>query len=131
MTNECCTNNSCESGKAEKIEKNIPENSNQVFTSLTKSGKKWVPTYLMDVDAKKCIGCGKCVQICMGKCYKLKDIEHEKRSVVINGRERVITVKRIAEVDNTDNCYGDCHCHLICPVNGAIICAPKLITVFN
>lgn len=126
MTDECCKNINLS-----KDEKEIPENLDHIFTSLTKSGKIWVPMYLISVDPKKCIGCGKCVQICMGKCYRIKNIEPEKRNVVINGIERMITVKRVAEVVSTDSCYGDCHCHLICPIKDAIICKTKTIYEFN
>lgn len=76
------------------------------------SGEEWLPAFVQKVDWHKCIGCGMCVRVCLGNCYQLKKVNGKLVSVVVNPK----------------NCYGDCHCHKICPVKGgAMICKPKLI----
>jgi NAD-dependent dihydropyrimidine dehydrogenase PreA subunit len=80
------------------------------------------------VDPEKCIGCGMCIKVCLGECYEMRDIKPKKILVSINGKLRTIIVSRQAFVVRPENCYGDCHCHKICPVDGgAMICRPKTI----
>ncbi len=93
----------------------------------TKSGKQWVPTYVEYIDEKRCIGCGLCVKVCVGDCYEMKMVPEKEVTVTINGKQKTLAVKKIAVVVNPDNCMGDCHCHKICPVDGAaIVCKPKM-----
>lgn len=79
-------------------------------TNVRKNGKEWIPIFLEYVDPEKCIGCGLCLKVCTGKCYKM----------------RVINSKKVAVAVHPENCLGDCSCHLICPVEGgAMVCRPK------
>lgn len=82
------------------------------FKSKKANGEEWIPAFLQYVDKDKCIGCGMCVKVCLGNCYELKKINGKTVSVAVH----------------PENCFGDCHCHKICPVlGGAMICKPKLI----
>lgn len=75
------------------------------------SGKDWTPAFIESVDPEKCIGCGMCVRVCLNNVYEIKEINGKKVSVVVN----------------PDDCFGDCHCHKVCPVpGGAMICKPKV-----
>lgn len=65
--------------------------------------------YVQSVDPEKCIGCGRCVKVCLGGCYEMQEVEGETKAVVVNPA----------------NCMGDCHCHKVCPVEGgAMSCRP-------
>jgi NAD-dependent dihydropyrimidine dehydrogenase PreA subunit len=65
--------------------------------------------YVQAVDWDDCVGCGLCVNVCLGGCYELSEVDGEKKAVVVN----------------PDNCMGDCHCHKVCPVEGgAMTCKP-------
>lgn len=69
--------------------------------------------YIQEVDPNQCIGCGKCVQVCMGGCYEMVEIGGGKTARVVN----------------PGNCMGDCHCHKACPVEGgAMTCRPVELT---
>ncbi len=77
-------------------------------------GRKWIPAFVKFVDEERCIGCGMCVRICLGNCYEL-------REKIVNGKK-----KKVSVVVRPENCYGDCHCHKVCPVpGGAMVCEPK------
>ena len=32
--------------------------------ALTRDGREWVPMYLESIDARVCIGCGRCYKVC-------------------------------------------------------------------
>lgn len=82
------------------------------FESERASGEKWIPAFVQKVDWHKCIGCGMCVRVCMGSCYEMKKVNGKLVSVVVR----------------PEDCYGDCHCHKICPVvGGAMSCKPRLV----
>jgi len=83
--------------------------------------------FTIDLDENKCIGCGLCVKVCVGNCYEMKMVPEREVTVAINGKQKTLTVKKIAILVNPDNCMGDCHCHKICPVDGAAMgCKPKM-----
>lgn len=84
------------------------------LVNRTASGAAWTPAFVQSVDAEKCTGCGLCVRVCLGGCYEIKEI-------MVNGKK-----KKVSVVVNSENCYGDCHCHKTCPVSGgAMVCKPK------
>jgi formate hydrogenlyase subunit 6/NADH:ubiquinone oxidoreductase subunit I len=97
------------------------------YTARKASGDEWIPAFIKYVNSEKCIGCGLCLKVCIGECYEMRDIKPKEIKVSVNGRIRTFKVNRQAFVINQDNCYGDCHCHKICPVDGgAMVCEPKL-----
>ena len=102
------------------------------YTARKASGEPWIPAFVKYVDPEKCIGCGLCVKVCMGECYELREVKPKKLTVVIDGKPRVIDIKRQAFVVRPENCYGDCHCHKVCPVDGgAMICEPLALREFT
>ncbi len=44
-----------------------------VTTALTRGGRSWTPTYAEAIDAKKCIGCGRCYKVCPRDVLALVD----------------------------------------------------------
>ncbi len=98
------------------------------YTARKASGEKWIPAYVKYVDPEKCIGCGLCLKVCIGGCYEMRDIVAKEITVSIGGKIETVKVRKQAVVANQENCYGDCHCHKICPVDGeAMICHPKTL----
>ncbi len=98
------------------------------YTARKASGEQWIPAFVKYVDTEKCIGCGLCLKVCMGGCYKLRKVEPRELTVSINGVLKTVKVTKQAVVVNPGNCLGDCHCHKICPVDGgAMICEPLIL----
>lgn len=96
------------------------------WTNRTSSGEPWVPAFVEKVDPGKCIGCGLCVKICLPGVYKMEKTAPRRVTVKVNGKDVAREVDKVAVVVNPDLCMGDCHCHMICPVEGgAMICNPK------
>lgn len=50
----------------------------------------------IEVDAKKCTGCGECVDVCPASVYVIND-------------------DNVAEPENTDECTECCSCVEVCP----------------
>lgn len=104
------------------------------LTNRTASGGEWIPAFVQKVDAERCIGCGSCVKVCLGKCYELREIKvngnARKQSFRRSQKRESVFVpkKKVAVVVHPENCFGDCHCHKVCPIiGGAMICKPKEI----
>ena len=98
------------------------------YAARKASGELWIPAFVRYVDPEKCIGCGLCVKVCMGECYEIREVRPRKLAVAVNGRTKVVEVRRQAFVVRPGNCYGDCHCHKVCPVDGgAMVCEPLTI----
>jgi Nif-specific ferredoxin III len=41
----------------------------------TLGGAEWVPQYVLELDAKKCIGCGRCFRVCAREVFELVERE--------------------------------------------------------
>ncbi|MFU8858695.1 MAG: 4Fe-4S binding protein, partial [Deferrisomatales bacterium] len=54
------------------------------LTFRRQDGTPWTPMYIQEVDPNQCIGCGKCVQVCMGGCYEMVEIGGGKTARVVN-----------------------------------------------
>ncbi|NNM51967.1 MAG: ferredoxin III, nif-specific [Pseudomonadales bacterium] len=79
---------------------------------LTRGGAPWIPEFVMALDAKKCIGCGRCYKVCPRDVFTLVD-----RSEVLADDDldddddelKVMTLK-----DALD-CIGCMSCSRVCP----------------
>ena len=39
-----------------------------LLTGVTYGGSEWTPTFDMEIDEEKCIGCGRCFKSCARVC---------------------------------------------------------------
>ena len=61
----------------------------EFVTGITYGGSVWTPAYVTDINAKTCIGCGRCYKVCPRDVFDLV----EKSSIM--------------DDDNFDDDYGD------------------------
>jgi len=47
------------------------------MANLTRDGREWVPEFLIAIDAKTCIGCGRCFKVCGRGVMTLKGLTDE------------------------------------------------------
>lgn len=74
----------------------------------TRDGRNWRPDYLVSIDPKKCIGCGRCYKVCGREVMTLKglcedgeiiDLDEEddelEKSHGVEGRRRLHRLQRL------------------------------------
>ncbi|HEY8909871.1 MAG TPA: ferredoxin [Desulfosporosinus sp.] len=75
----------------------------EIVSYKTYSGLPWTPEYVEVIDKSKCLGCGRCVKLCVQKCLGLESFEDDE------GTER-----HVAIIANKDHCIGCQACGSIC-----------------
>ncbi|MFZ3129612.1 MAG: ferredoxin [Desulfosporosinus sp.] len=69
----------------------------------TFGGLPWTPQFVEEIDNALCLGCGRCVKLCVQKCLGLNSFEDDE------GTER-----HVATITNKDQCIGCQSCGQIC-----------------
>jgi len=69
----------------------------------TYGGLPWNPQFVEKIDSDLCMGCGRCVKLCVQKCLGFESFEDDE------GTER-----HIAIIANKDQCIGCQACGSIC-----------------
>jgi len=64
--------------------------------SETRDGRAWEPEYLVEIDSKTCIGCGRCFKVCGRNVMTLKGLTEDGELVAID-----------ASADEDDDDYDD------------------------
>ena len=57
------------------------------MSNATRDGRDWKPEFLMAIDAKKCIGCGRCYKVCGREVMTLKGINEDGEFVELDDDE--------------------------------------------
>lgn len=75
----------------------------EMLSYQTYGGSPWIPLYVEGIDTSKCLGCGRCVKLCVQKCLGLESFEDDE------GTER-----HVAIIAQKDRCIGCQACGSIC-----------------
>ncbi len=81
--------------------------------SVTRDGRPWQPSYLLDIDPDTCIGCGRCFKVCGRSVMDLKGITEDGDLVDLDGDDEV--ERKIMTVANPGACIGCGACARVCP----------------
>jgi Nif-specific ferredoxin III len=84
-----------------------------VITGRTRGGEEWVPEFVVDVNAQKCIGCGRCFKVCPRNVFELK----ERGEVLAGGDDDFDDDDEmmVMTVENAEDCIGCTACGKVCP----------------
>lgn len=80
----------------------------------TRDGRAWTPDYLLAIDAKVCIGCGRCYKVCGRGVMTLMGVTDEGE--MVDPDEDDIERKVMSLVD-AGACIGCGACAQVCPTN--------------
>jgi Nif-specific ferredoxin III len=83
----------------------------------TRDGRAWQPDFLVAIDAKTCIGCGRCYKVCGRDVMILKGLSDEGEFVDLSGDddEDDEIEKKIMVMNDDGACIGCGACARVCP----------------
>ncbi|MHC2432941.1 ferredoxin III, nif-specific [Bradyrhizobium sp. USDA 4451] len=82
-----------------------------------RDGREWIPEYLISIDDKKCIGCGRCFKVCGRDVMTLKGISEEGDLVDLDDDADDEIEKKIMVLNDEGACIGCGACARVCPAN--------------
>lgn len=82
------------------------------YTALTRGGTPWTPEFVVSLNQKTCIGCGRCYKVCPRDVLSLEDRDEEDMDEDMDEDQMsVMTIK------NALDCIGCGACGRVCPKN--------------
>ena len=72
---------------------------------------------MLDIDAGKCIGCGRCFKVCGRDVMTLKGINEDGEVVSLDDDEDDEVEKKVMVMNDTGACIGCGACARVCPAN--------------
>ncbi|MCK1721567.1 MULTISPECIES: ferredoxin III, nif-specific [unclassified Bradyrhizobium] len=82
----------------------------------TRDGRNWRPDYLVSIDPKKCIGCGRCYKICGREVMTLKGLSEGGEIIDLDEDDDEVE-KKVMVLKDEGACIGCSACARVCPTN--------------
>lgn len=90
------------------------------ITGLTRGGTPWTAQFVLELDAKKCIGCGRCYKVCPRDVFDLVEREDDMDEDLDDDNMMVMTLKNALDCIGCGSCSRvcpkDCHTHGASPI---------------
>jgi Nif-specific ferredoxin III len=83
----------------------------------TRDGRSWQPEYLLQIDGKTCIGCGRCYKVCGREVMTLKGITDEGAVVELDDEDEDEIERKVMVMADSGACIGCGACARVCPTN--------------
>ena len=87
------------------------------MSNATRDGRLWQPEFLLSIDPKTCIGCGRCYKVCGRDVMTLKGVNDEGELVALDDDEDEEVEKKIMVMNDEGACIGCGACARVCPTN--------------
>ncbi|MGD0675174.1 MAG: ferredoxin III, nif-specific [Polyangiaceae bacterium] len=84
--------------------------------SITRDGRPWTPAYLLAIDVKTCIGCGRCFKVCGRNVMTLKGVGDEGQLVSLDDEDEDLE-RKVMAMDDAGACIGCGACARVCPTS--------------
>lgn len=81
--------------------------------AATRDGRAWQPSYLLDIDPKTCLGCGRCFKVCGRSVMTLRGITEDGAIIALDEDEEI--ERKIMTVTDPGACIGCAACSRVCP----------------
>ena len=82
------------------------------ITGLTRGGEAWTPTFVIDLNQNKCIGCGRCFKVCPRTVFEIVERTEEVENDDEDWDDDNTMVMSLA---NELDCIGCGACARVCP----------------
>lgn len=83
----------------------------------TRDGRAWQPEFLLSIDAKKCIGCGRCYKVCGREVMTLKGLNEDGELIPLSDDDEDEVEKKVMVMNDEGACIGCGACARVCPTN--------------
>ena len=84
-----------------------------LITAITRGGTAWTPEFAVALDAKKCIGCGRCYKVCTRDVLELVDRGDE--DIDEDSEDDSDSIASVMTLANPLDCTGCGACSRVCP----------------
>ncbi|MEW5769485.1 MAG: ferredoxin III, nif-specific [Pseudomonadota bacterium] len=81
-----------------------------VITGITLGGRAWTPAFVVSIDQKKCIGCGRCYKVCPREVLGLVDREEDEVDEDLDEDQM-----SVMSITDALDCIGCGACARVCP----------------
>ncbi len=85
------------------------------MTQLTRDGRAWEPEYLLGIDPKTCIGCGRCFKVCGRGVMTLAGVDEDGEMVDLEDDDEI--ERKVMIMQDAGACVGCAACARVCPTN--------------
>jgi len=84
------------------------------ITAITRGGTAWTPEFLVALDSKKCIGCGRCYKVCTRDVLELID-RSEDDLPEDDDADDSESISSVMAISDAMDCTGCGACSRVCP----------------
>jgi Nif-specific ferredoxin III len=86
--------------------------------STTRDGRAWQPKYLVAIEGKTCIGCGRCYKVCGREVMTLKGLTEDGEMIDLENDEDDDEIERkVMVMADAGACIGCGACARVCPTD--------------
>ena len=79
---------------------------------VTRGGRPWQPSYLLEIDSETCIGCGRCFKVCGRSVMTLQGITEDGELVELDDDQEIL--RKVMTVTDPGACIGCGACGRVC-----------------
>lgn len=84
-----------------------------MITGVTRGGDAWTPEFAVALDAKKCIGCGRCYKVCTRDVLEL--IDRSEEDIAEDDDDDSDSISSVMSLADPMDCTGCAACSRVCP----------------
>jgi Nif-specific ferredoxin III len=85
------------------------------MSAQTRDGRAWDPTFLLAIDPKVCIGCGRCFKVCSRDVMTLRGIDEDGEMVSLEDDDDGEIERKVMVIVDGGGCIGCSACARVCP----------------